>query len=258
MLKTRKSEAKIIAKVETKSATDWNNLEEIVKASDGVMVARNDMSADIGVEKVPVIQQEILELCEKYGKFSIVASQMLTSMMENPNPTRAEVSDIAYAAMSGADVTMLSDETTNGQYPIEAVKVMQKTIAYAQSAMPPTRITDALRVIDARRDHLAIESVDLLHAENADAIVVETRSGATAQSVSLQRPERPIIAITNNQRVANQMEMLFGVQSIITKDTKLDYGLRYMQEDNFKHKKAIIISSTESKGADTVRVVEIK
>jgi pyruvate kinase len=258
MLKSHKSDAKIIAKVETKSATVWKNLEEIVEASDGVMVARNDMSADIGVEKVPVIQQEILELCEKYSKFSIVASQMLTSMMENPNPTRAEVSDIAYAAMSGADVTMLSDETTNGDYPIKAAQVMQKTISYVQDAMPPKRITDALRVVDARRDHLAIEAVDLLHSEEADAIVVETRSGKMAQSVSLQRPEKPIIAITSNQRVANQMEMLFGVQAVISKDTKLDYGLRYMQGENFKHKKAIIISSTESDGADTVRVVEIE
>jgi len=258
MLRARKSEAKIISKIETKSATNWKNLEEIVQTSDGVMVARNDMSADIGVEKVPVVQQEILELCEKYGKFSIVASQMLTSMMENPNPTRAEVSDIANAAMSGADVTMLSDETTNGKYPLEAVKVMQKTIAYAQDAMPPQRMTDALRIIDARRDHLAIEAVGLLHLEDADVIVVETRSGRTVQSVSLQRPERPIIAITHSQRVANQMEMLFGVQSIVTKDTKSDYGLRYMQGEGFKHKKAIVISSTESTGADTVRVVEIK
>ena len=257
MLKVRGSEAKIIAKVETKSATNRKNLEEIVAASDGVMVARNDMSADIGVEKVPVVQQDILELCEKYGKFSIVASQMLTSMMENPNPTRAEVSDIAGAAMSGADVTMLSDETTNGKYPIEAVKVMHKTIAYVQDAMPPKRITDPLRIIDARRDYLAIEAVNLLRNENADAIIVETRSGRTAQSVSLQRPDKPIIAITNNQRVANQLAMLFGVRSVVTKDNKPDYGLRYMQSEAFKRKKAIVVTSTESEGIDTVRVVEV-
>jgi pyruvate kinase len=258
ILKARKSEMKIIAKIETKSATAWSNLEEIVAVSDGVMVARNDMSADIGVEKVPVVQQEILGLCERYGKFSIVASQMLTSMMENPNPTRAEVSDIAYAAMSGADVVMLSDETTNGKYPVEAAAVMQKTIAYTQDAMSPRRVTDPLRVVDARRDHLAIEAVDLMHAEEADAIVVETRSGRTAQSVSLQRPEKPIIVVTNEQRVANQTEMLFGVQSVVVKDSKVDYGLRYMQGANFHHKKAVVVSATESERADTVRVVEIR
>jgi pyruvate kinase len=179
-------------------------------------------------------------------------------MKDNPGPTRAEVSDIAYAAMSGADVTMLSDETTNGKYPMKATEVMKKTISYVQDAMPPKRITDALRVVDARRDHLAIEAVDLLRAEEADVIVVETRSGRMVQSVSLQRPEKPIIAITANQRVANQVEMLFGVQSVVVRDMKLDYGLRYMQSEKFKHKKAIVISSTESEGADTVRVVEIK
>jgi pyruvate kinase len=183
---------------------------------------------------------------------------MLTSMMENPNPTRAEVSDIAGAAMAGADVVMLSDETTNGKYPMEAVAVMQKTVSYTQDAVPPGRMTDALRVVDARRDHLAFEAVDLLHSEKADVIVVETRSGRTVQSVSLQRPEKPIIAITNNQRVANQVEMLYGTASVVVKDARTDYGLRYMQGEHFRHRKAIVISATESEGADTVRVVEIE
>ncbi|MDR1300476.1 MAG: pyruvate kinase [Candidatus Nomurabacteria bacterium] len=258
MLQAQKSDAKIITKVETKSATAAENLEEIVAASDGVMVARGDMATEVGEEKVPVIQEEIIEFCEKYGKFSIVATQMLESMVENPHPTRAEVSDIATAAMEGADTVMLSDETANGKYPLEAVEVMQKTIAFSQTAMPPLRLTDTCRVVDARRDHIAIEAVDLLHSEQADVILVETKSGKTVESVALRRPEKPILAVTDDVRVANQLSLWYGAEPVVVDDTReRDYGLRWLKASGLRHKHVIFVNATGGDAVDTVRSVEI-
>ena len=126
------STANIIAKIETKSAVDPENLEEIVKASDGIMVARGDLAVEAGAEIVPVVQRRIIALCRKYCKLVIVATQMMGSMVDNPEPSRAEVSDVANAVIQGADVVMLSDETANGKYPVETVRAMRKTIIYTQ------------------------------------------------------------------------------------------------------------------------------
>jgi pyruvate kinase len=257
-LRAQKSTAQIITKVETKAAVKPENLQDIVKASDGVMVARGDMSVEIGEEKVPIIQEEIIEYCETYGKFSIVATQMLESMVENPRPTRAEVSDVAGAAMKGTDVVMLSEETTVGKYPIEAVDVMQKTIRFSQDALPPKRLTDTCRITDPRRDHIAIEAVDLLHSVNAEAILVETLSGKTAESVSLRRPEKPILVVTDNQRIANQLELRYGVATSVVKNTTYrDYGLTWYRQSGLKYKHLIFVNATLGNSADTVRSVEL-
>ena len=126
------SDAYIIAKIETKSAIADEHLEEIVKASDGIMVARGDLAVEAGAEIVPVIQRRIIALCRKYSKLSIVATQIMGSMVDNPEPSRAEVSDVANAVIQGADTVMLSDETANGKYPIETVQAMRRTIMYTQ------------------------------------------------------------------------------------------------------------------------------
>jgi pyruvate kinase len=257
MLRAHKSDAKIITKVETKLATAAANLEEIVQASDGVMVARGDMAVEVGEEKVPVIQEEIIEYCEKHGKFSIVATQMLSSMVEEPRPTRAEVSDVAGAAMKGVDVVMLSDETAIGEHPVEAVEVMKKTMAFAQNALPPKRLTDPCRVVDARRDHLAIEAVDLMHSTDADAILVESLSGKTAESVSLRRPEKPILVVAGTQRIANQLELWYGTETYVVKNTTVrDYGLKWLKDNNLKLKHVIFINATIGTAADTVRAID--
>lgn len=132
ILRAHGSKAKVIVKLETKTAVSKKNLEEIIKASDGVMVARGDMAAEIGAEKVPSTQQEILKLCKKHEKFTIVATHMLASMTEKPFPTRAELQDVASAVMGGADMVMLSEETASGKFPIEAIEMMQKTINFTE------------------------------------------------------------------------------------------------------------------------------
>ena len=128
ILSNHGSRAQIIAKIETKAAVQKGVLGSIVRASDGVMVARGDMAYEIGVELVPVVQWRIVDLCKKYQKFSIVATQMLASMVDNPRPTRAETSDVAHAVLEGVNVTMLSEETALGKYPVEAVTEMRRII----------------------------------------------------------------------------------------------------------------------------------
>lgn len=135
------SSAQIISKIETKAAIKPEALREIVKASDGVMVARGDLAVEAGAEVVPVVQRQIIDLCRRYGKLSIVATQMMASMVDAPEPTRAEVSDVATAVILGSDTVMLSDETANGSYPIETVKAMKKTILYTQNILLWRRLT---------------------------------------------------------------------------------------------------------------------
>lgn len=248
----KRDDIKIVAKIETRNGV--MNLEEIVKASDGVMVARGDMAVEVGEEVVPIVERKIIELCQLYGKFSIVATQMLGSMVENPYPSRAEVNDVSTAAILGADVVMLSDETANGKYPIDAVKVMKKTLAYAQDFMSPKPIFP-MNIIDEEYDPMAIHAVELAEKNESDAIVAETDSGRTVQSLALRRPTMPIIAVTAEQRIANQNALIFGVESVIVKDKKLGYGQRAADkltaQKFFGTKKPrVIVVSREHKKSD--------
>src|SRR5690606_9673536 len=177
------STAQIIAKIETKVAIEDQTLREIVQASDGVMVARGDLAVEAGAEVVPIIQQRIIALCRKYGKLSIVATQMMASMVDSPQPTRAEVGDVATAVIQGADVVMLSDETANGSYPIETVAAMKKAIVYTQdhSAVAPAEevLTD-----NAQQDAIGAAAVSLAEQLKVQAIVAETKTGATAINIA--------------------------------------------------------------------------
>jgi len=211
LLKSKGVDRPIITKLETKSGADPENLEDIVKASDGVMVARGDLAVEAGAEVVPIVQRQIIALCQKHCKFSIVATQMLASMVENPEPTRAEVSDVATAVIEGADVVMLSDETAMGKYPIEAVAAMRKTIFYAQEHLPvkPIYIREGH---DIRRDSISEAAVLLAERINAAAIIVETQSGKMVRNVSIHRPKCPIIAVATTDRVANQIELTYNTR----------------------------------------------
>ncbi|MDR1970260.1 MAG: pyruvate kinase [Candidatus Nomurabacteria bacterium] len=212
LLKSKGVDRPIITKLETKSGADPENLEAIVRASDGVMVARGDLAVEAGAEVVPVVQRQIVALCQKHCKFSIVATQMLASMIDNPEPTRAEASDIATAVIEGADVVMLSDETAMGKYPIEAVTAMREIILYAQNHLP-VRPIYAREGSDKRRDSIAEAAVLLSERINASAIIVETQSGKMVRNVSVHRPQCPIICIATTDRVANQVELIYNTRS---------------------------------------------
>ncbi|MDR2524548.1 MAG: pyruvate kinase [Candidatus Nomurabacteria bacterium] len=223
ILQQNKSTLRIISKVETRQATEKANLEEIVKVSDGVMVARGDMGYEVGAVIVPVIQHKIIELCQKHCKLSIVATQMMGSMENNPQPTRAETNDVATAAIEGADVVMLSEETAVGKYPSEAVAEMRKTLVYVQENLPVHAIYRR-EGSDKRRDALAISVVMLAEQLDAAAIIVETRSGKMARNVAIHRPSRRIIAVSGVKSVAQQLPLLYGTRSYHAADIHADYG----------------------------------
>jgi pyruvate kinase len=205
-------EVKIIAKVETKSASE--NLSGIVRASDGVMVARGDLAVETEPESVPITQRKIIGLCLKYGKISIVATQMLGSMTNNPEPTRAEVSDVATAVIVGADCVMLSDETASGEYPIESVLFMKRIILYTEENSP------VRGVFDDNENHsiqsgISAAVMALARQVNAVAIVTETTSGNTARSIATLRPNVPIIMVTSRPMVAQQLALVYGGKTFL-------------------------------------------
>lgn len=212
------STAQIIAKIETKAAIEDETLEAIVQASDGVMVARGDLAVEAGAEVVPIVQRKIIALCRKYGKLSIVATQMMASMVDAPEPTRAEVSDVANAVILGTDTVMLSDETAAGKYPLETVAAMKKTILYTQEHAVVAPITDILRGKKTRRDAISAAAVELGEHMEAAAIVAETKSGATAANIAAHRPDLPIISVTSEPRAAQQLALSYANKSFVRPD----------------------------------------
>lgn len=209
-------DARIIAKLETKAATQ--RLEQIVEASDVVMIARGDLAYEVGPEAVPLIQRQIISLCQKHSKQSIVATQMLISMVDQPEPSRAEVSDVSTAVLLGADAVMLSDETTVGKYPIEAVKAMKRIARYNETHQPVILSNNLPGTTNQHAISAAV--VGLAKQVNAAAIVAETKSGATAYQISSYHPSRPIIAVTSSSRVAQQLALARGVKSFVRRDSK--------------------------------------
>jgi pyruvate kinase len=205
------SRAKIIAKVETKKAIETDeNLEEIVKAADGVMVARGDLGVEAGLEVVPIIQRKLLAFARQHAKLVIVATQMLGSMVDNPEPNRAEVSDVATAVIMGADVTMLSDETANGKYPIESIKMMKKIILYTQDHARMQSIEYEPVGNFKNYDAIAAGAVKIAEDIDADLIVAATRTGETANAIAAMRPNMPIVSVTNDKRVAGQLALRYA------------------------------------------------
>ena len=224
------SSAQVIAKIETKKTIETDEgLEAIVEASDGIMVARGDMAVEAGAEVVPIVQRKLIALCRKHGKLCIVATQMMGSMVENPEPSRAEVSDVANAVIQGADAVMLSDETANGKYPLEAVKAMKKVILYTQNH---TRVAPLESdPVSSSKAYDAISSAVVRLAEkiNADVIVCQTASGATAVSIATERPNVPIISVTSNSRTASQLALTYANASFVRPYSD-DYGIDLARE----------------------------
>lgn len=219
ILRNLGSQAKIIAKVETKAAVAC--LEDIVKEADAVMVARGDLAIETEAESVPIVQREIIALGLKYCKPVIVATQMLASMTDNPEPTRAEVSDVATAVLLGTDAVMLSDETASGQFPVEAVKTMKKIVRYSESHAPLRVVYDTHNDLSTRQSAISQTVIDLAKQIHAVAIVAETKSGATAMQIAARRPDIPLIAVTSDERVAQQLAIVYGTKSYVRPDNRM-------------------------------------
>ena len=254
------SDVHIIAKVETKLAIEPAELERIVEVSDGVMVARGDLAVEVGAEIVPVVQRDIIRLCQKHSKLSIVATQMMGSMVDNPEPTRAEVSDVANAVIVGADCLMLSDETANGKYPLEAISSMKKAIIYTQENVEVVPLANP-EMFDKLSAMISFAAVKLSKQIPADAIVAETKTGATAEYIAAFRPLRPIISVTSNRRVAQQLALLYANKSFLRPDGE-KAGLKLAKElrdrDFFGQPATVVVVSGRQPGlkgaTDTIRV----
>ena len=211
ILKENGSDAHVIAKIESNQALDL--IDEIIKVSDGIMVARGDLGVQIPIEDVPRWQKSIVRKCNEAGKPVIVATQMLDSMIKNPRPTRAEVTDVANAILDGTDAVMLSGETTNGKYPLRTVEMMSKVIYKTEAKMDidwKKRMSESLKVEDAISRAVCQTAEDL----SAKAIVTCTSSGHTARVVSKYRPETQIIAVTPNERELKKLNLVWGIYPV--------------------------------------------
>ncbi len=220
ILEEKDTDIFIIAKIESQEGVD--NLEDITKVADGVMVARGDLGVEIPVEEVPLVQKAIIEKCAQIGKVVIIATQMLDSMIVNPRPTRAEVSDVANAIFDGADAIMLSGETAAGKYPVEVVETMARIAGRAEEVLPyqellrKKRLQGSLTVTDAISYATCATAMNL----GASAILTATRSGYTARMVAKYRPQAKIVASTPHEEVLRKLALVWGVYPVLIKDAE--------------------------------------
>ena len=213
IIAAHKKDVPVIAKLEKPQALD--QLEQILEACDGVMVARGDLGVEMPPEKVPVIQKHVIRRATEWRKPVIIATQMLESMIENPRPTRAEASDVANAIFDGTDAVMLSAETASGRYPKEAVCMMAKIVVEAESNMadymqPRRRTRRGLSISETICESIAHAAEDL----NIAAIAVFTETGSSARMVSKFRPKSRIYAFSHLPTVCNRMNLFWGVQPV--------------------------------------------
>ncbi len=220
LLQKKKSGIQVIAKIEKPEAVE--NIDEILDASDGIMVARGDLGVEIGNEQVAVVQKQLIEKARLSGKPVITATQMLMSMVENPTPSRAEASDVANAVIDGSDAVMLSNETATGKYPIESVTMMAKIIEGAEGWLQqqPLSTFENTRMVASSNHHPTVtEAIEISAARLADrigarAIATLTRSGLSARLLAKYRPKVPILAFAENPRVRSQLALSWGVYVI--------------------------------------------
>lgn len=210
----------IFPKIESQEAVD--NIDEILRAADGLMVARGDLGVEIPPEDVPLVQKRLIKMCNKAGKTVITATQMLDSMIRNPRCTRAEASDVANAIFDGTDAIMLSGETASGKWPVEAVTTMNNIATKTETALDYPNI---LRHLSKSSDTTITDAIGQAVAHTAlsldvGAIITSTVSGHTARVISHYRPKAPIVAVTNSERVAHKMCIAWGVTPVLSELAK--------------------------------------
>jgi pyruvate kinase len=232
---TRQSNPKIIAKIEKPDAVD--GIKDIMKVSDGIMVARGDLGIEVQAERVPIIQKHIIELALIHGKQVIVATQMLDSMIRNPRPTRAEVSDVANAVIDHTDAVMLSGETSGGEYPLEAVSMMQKIIR----ATEESSLDDYLDEYEVDEEdvsmykEIAYGAQHLARVSQVDAIIIIDRQGkGIAEYMSQFRTEIPIFVITDNQQYFYHTALTWGVTGVYSVNSDSTQAIQGIQKAYFE------------------------
>ena len=227
------SKMKIIAKIESTQGVE--NMEEILAAADGLMVARGDMGVELPPEQVPYIQKKMITMANAVGKITICATQMLESMTHNPRPTRAEVGDVANAVYDGATAVMLSGESAAGEYPLESVKMMAKIVEESEKHLH----NEYYPVDNSQRSIVGKAACDLADTLKVEKIIVYTDTGRSPAVVSQIKPKTPIIVMTRNAKVYYQSALLYGVEPVrisdIIEDENLEPKTReYMAEAGIK------------------------
>lgn len=210
----------MIAKIEMSAAID--NIDEILQHSDGIMVARGDLALEIGAENVAIAQKKLIAKARQHGKPVITATQMLMSMVDNPSPSRAEASDIANAVLDGTDALMLSNETSTGKYPFDAVQTMAKIIIGAEGL----NARDLFRDLELESAHQKLPQSEAIEYAattlaiklGAKCVACLTRSGQAARQLAKYRPHMPIYAFAENERVRNQLSLSWGVSVVAWKE----------------------------------------
>jgi pyruvate kinase len=259
---------RLLSKLEKPSAID--HLDAIIELSDAVMVARGDLGVECPPEMVPILQKRIIHACRHAGKPVVVATQMLDSMVHSPSPTRAEASDVATAVYDGADTVMLSAETAAGDYPVEAVTMMDRIIEQVEKDLHYRKVTDARRrePEQTTRDAISAAARQVAHTLNAAAIVTYTSSGSTTLRAARERPEQPILSLTSDVEVARQLALVWGVHSaVLTKEVRgfaemVNKAVHYAQHEGFaQDSDSIVVTAGVPFGCsgttNILRVVEI-
>ncbi|MGD9161061.1 MAG: pyruvate kinase [Desulfobacteraceae bacterium] len=212
IIEKNKRKVPVIAKIEKHEAID--NIREILGVSDGLMVARGDLGVEIPLERVPVIQKQLIRMANEAGKPVITATQMLRSMVDSPRPTRAEAGDVANAVLDGTDAVMLSEETASGNYPVNAVRNMSKISGYAETIYPHEKFMKAVPG-DKTYESVAFSACVLAEQINASVIITPTRSGRTATRISRFRPSCPVIALSPDIDVVRWLSIFFGCSAFL-------------------------------------------
>lgn len=256
---------KIISKIE--NGQGINNFDEILELSDGIMVARGDMGVEINFEKIPAIQKMMIEKCNREGKIVVTATQMLESMTENPRPTRAEVSDVANAIYDGTTVIMLSGESAAGRHPVEAVRTMANIAVNAENTINYyEKYVDSSADMEPNlKNAICASAYNAAKYLDAKAIVVLTRSGATANILSRFHPECPVIAATISERGRNQLNLVWGITSVAAEnldsaDKFVEYAVSKAVESRLVKRGdniVVILASDLESDDDTMRICTI-
>ncbi len=236
ILKRAKANIKIIAKIETQEAIE--NIDEIIAAADGILVARGDLAVEGPLEHVPTLQKMIIKKSNAAGKPVITATQMLESMIKNPLPTRAEVNDVANAIIDGTDAVMLSEETTLGAYPVKAVEVMSRIARHTEEKLDYEEILKHNHLLPKSiSDSISFAIVNTAHNIDAKGIVALTETGFTARVISRYRPKQPILVLTPNAKTFNQLAVSFGCNPwMVKKFNNVSEVIEMAKKMSVKHK----------------------
>ena len=261
LIKNENSNMKIISKIESFNAI--NNIDEIIDASDGIMVARGDLGVEIPMQELPIIQKTIIKKCREKGVFCIVATEMLASMSKNARPTRAEVSDVANAVLDGADAIMLSGETTTGKFPIDAVSYMASIAENTEKYTEKSNVE--LNNYQDDEEIIAASATNAANNLNASAILVGTKSGKSAKLISNLRPKSIIIASCTSEQTAIDLAFYYGVHTTVVPEfNDIDDMIAHIKENakenfNLNNQDKVIVTGgfPITKGTNFLKIEEI-